>query len=92
MHLLAVTKGFKAHASHIRSKTSAYFHFTAAETEAQISYFSCCSLWSWCVWQHQECDADLITFCFTHKTIFSKGESPEGGRWLERGNKIHKML
>lgn len=70
MHLLAVTKGFKAHSSHIRSKTSAYFHFTAAETEAPISYFSCCSSWSWCGWQHQECGADLITYSFTHQTIF----------------------
>lgn len=70
MYPLAVTKDFEAHSSHIRSKTSSHFHFTAAETEAQISYFSCCSSWSWCTWQHQECSAGLITFCFTQKNIF----------------------
>lgn len=50
MYLLVVTKDFRAYSSHIRRKMPAYFYFTAAEAEAQISYFSCCSSWSRCVY------------------------------------------
>lgn len=93
MYLLAVTNDFKAHLSHIRSKTSASFPFTAEKLRHRSVTSVAVARGAGVYGSTRNAVQILSPSASPTKTpFFPKRESPEGGRRIEQGNKIHKIL